>query len=102
MSLEHTGGHVESVLGKGPEAQKKRVKNSLLCLQSGFPRDTAEPGFLVTSFIEDMLSEKRREEAGQEDEEKPRTYVASGETTAPNIGPAAARGPALGTPGEHH
>ena len=42
-----------------------------------------------------MLSEKRGEEAGQEDGEKPRENVASGKTNAPTISPTEARGLAL-------
>lgn len=38
---------------------EKKVKSSLMCPKSGFPRNNAEAGSLFTSFIEDMLSEKR-------------------------------------------
>lgn len=81
---------------------EKKVNNSLMCLRSEFPRDRAEPGFLFTSFIEDTLSEKRSKEAGQEDGEKPRKNVASGETTAPNVSSREARGLTWRTPGHQH
>lgn len=57
---------------------------------------------MFTSFIEDTLSEKRSKEAGQEDGEKPRKNVASGETSAPNVSSREARGLTWGTPGHQH
>lgn len=68
-----------------------------MCLRTGFPRNRAEVGFLFTSCLEDVLPEKRSEEAGQEDGEKPRKNMALGKTTAPTTSPTEARGPALCT-----